>query len=101
MIARPFRTLGLGAALALVTSFAHAQQSPASPPAPNTMQVPSPMTMPPGAQPMTNPEIGAQGGAQPNPMERACRQKWQQIKASGAKNGQTRDQFLTNCMQGH
>jgi hypothetical protein len=53
------------------------------------------MTMQPGS--MTNPAVTSQA----NPAQRACRQKWQQAKASGAKNGQTRDQFLANCMQGH
>ena len=109
MTATALRATGLGVALALTTSLAVAQPSSAPPPA-GTMQGPtiqgpsvqgplmqSPMTMQPGSQPMTNSAVTSQG----NPAQRACRQKWQQVKASGQKNGQTREQFLTNCMQGH
>jgi hypothetical protein len=97
MTATPFRTIGLGAVLALVASLASAQQPPMSPPPPNTMQAPNPMTMQPGSQPMANPQVTSQG----DPMQRACRQKWKEAVASGAKNGQTRQQFLSDCMQGH
>jgi hypothetical protein len=96
MTATPLRAVALGATLALVTSLASAQQTTAPPPV--TVQAPNnTMMMQPGAQPMANPQVASQRET----LQRSCRQRWQQMVAAGQKNGETRDQFLANCMQGH
>ena len=99
MTATPLRTFGLGVVLAFATSLAAAQQTMAPPPTaappPGTMQ--GNMAMPPGSQPMGNPQVAAQA----DPMKKACRQQWKQAAASNTTNGQTKQQFMANCMQGH